>query len=148
MLEQLSKVGPKTKQALEHLKIYSLQDLMEYYPYRYELIKKSNMELVTDEEEVIVDGTVLNIPRVVYFKKHMERMNFRVQLDTRVVEVVIFNRGYLKKELTPGTEITIFGKWKEKKNQIIASQIRCGKLEREYVECIYHFTSRINNQKL
>lgn len=26
------------------------------------------MELVTDEEEVIVDGTVLNIPRVVYFK--------------------------------------------------------------------------------
>lgn len=148
MLEQLSKVGPKTKQALEHLKIYSLQDLMEYYPYRYELIKKSNMELVTDEEEVIADGTVLNIPRVVYFKKHMERMNFRVQLDTRVVEVVIFNRSYLKKELTPGTEITIFGKWKEKKNQIVASQIRFGKLEREYVECIYHLTSRITNQKL
>ncbi|MBS7021601.1 MAG: hypothetical protein KH135_07165, partial [Firmicutes bacterium] len=40
MLEELSGLGPKTKQALERLGITSLEDLIEYYPYRYELIKR------------------------------------------------------------------------------------------------------------
>ena len=148
MLENLSGIGPKTKQALSHLGIYTLEDLIEYYPYRYELVKKSNLDEKEEDESVIIDGSVTNIPRVVFFKKHMERMTFRIQADDRFVDIVIFNRGYLKKNLTPGTEITVFEKWKPKKNQIVASQIRFGKLEKEYVECVYHLTSKITNQKM
>lgn len=148
MLEELPGLGPKTKQALEHLGITSLEDLIEYYPYRYELIKRSDMNTILENEDIIMDGIVENVPRVVYFKKHMERMNFMMQLNDRVVEVTIFNRGYLKKELEPGTEITVFGKWKPKHNQILATNIRFGLLEEEKIECVYHLTSRITNQKL
>ena len=148
MLETLTGIGPKTKQALSHLGIYTLEDFIEYYPYRYELVRRTNMEEAKEDDSVIIDGTVTNIPRVVYFKKHMERMNFRIQANDRWIDIVIFNRSYLKKNLTPGTEITVFGKWKPKKNQIVASQLQFGKLEKEYVESIYHLTSKITNKKM
>ena len=44
MLEDLTGIGSKTKQALSHLGIDTLEDLIDYYPYRYELVKRSNIE--------------------------------------------------------------------------------------------------------
>ena len=99
MLETLTGIGPKTKQALSHLGIHTLEDFIEYYPYRYELIRRTNMEEAKEDDSVIIDGEVTNIPRVVYFKKHMERMNFRIQTSNHWIDVVIFNRAYLKKNL-------------------------------------------------
>ena len=93
MLEDLTGIGSKTKQALSHLGIDTLEDLIDYYPYRYELVKRSNIEEKKEDDDVIVDGIVMNIPRVVYFKKHLERMTFQMQLQDRMIEIVIFNRG-------------------------------------------------------
>lgn len=148
MLEELSGLGPKTKQALERLGITSLEDLIEYYPYRYELIKRSNMSELKDSDNMIIDGIVETIPRVVFFKKHMNRMSFQMRLEDRLVEVTIFNRAYLKKDIVPGSEITVFGKWNQKKNQIVATNIRFGLLTEEKIECVYHLVERITNQKL
>ena len=52
------------------------------------------MEEAKEDDSVIIDGEVTNIPRVVYFKKHMERMNFRIQTSNHWIDVVIFNRAY------------------------------------------------------
>ena len=148
MLEDLTGIGSKTKQALSHLGIDTLEDLIDYYPYRYELVKRSNIEEKKEDDDVIVDGIVMNIPRVVYFKKHLERMTFQMQLQDRMIEIVIFNRGYLKKHLNVGTSVTVFGKWKPKKNQIVASKMKLGMIEKTYVEPIYHLTNKITNQKM
>ena len=75
-------------------------------------------------------------------------MNFRIQTSNHWIDVVIFNRAYLKKNLKPGTEVIVFGKWKPKKNQIVASQLQFGRLEKEYVESIYHLTTKITNKKM
>lgn len=148
MLEELSGLGPKTKEALERLGITSLEELIEYYPYRYELIKRSNMNEIKDNDTIIIDGVVETLPRVVFFKKHMNRMNFQMRLEDRIVEVVIFNRAYLKKDITPGSELTVFGKWNQKQNQIVATNLRFGLLMEEKIECVYHLVERITNQKL
>ena len=125
MLETLTGIGPKTKQALSHLGIYTLEDFIEYYPYRYELIRRTNMEEAKEDDSVIIDGTVTNIPRVVYFKKHMERMNFRIQANDRWIDIVIFNRSYLKKELNTGNRSNCIWKveTKEKSNCRITTPI-------------------------
>ena len=50
MLETLTGIGPKTKQALSHLGIHTLEDFIEYYPYRYELIRRTNMEEAKEDD--------------------------------------------------------------------------------------------------
>ena len=36
-------LGPKTLEYLNKLNLYTIQDLIEYYPYRYNIIKISNI---------------------------------------------------------------------------------------------------------
>ena len=40
-LETIEGVGPKTKELLNKIKIYTVEDLLNYYPYRYDIIKRS-----------------------------------------------------------------------------------------------------------
>ena len=39
-LETIEGVGPKTKELLNKIKIYTVEDLLNYYPYRYDIIKR------------------------------------------------------------------------------------------------------------
>ena len=40
-LETIEGIGPKTKELLNKIKIYTVEDLLNYYPYRYDIIKRS-----------------------------------------------------------------------------------------------------------
>ena len=52
-LKYLKGVGPKTLTLLNKLDIYTIDDLISHYPYRFEVLKKG-----INEDKIIIDGIV------------------------------------------------------------------------------------------
>ncbi|MBE6152540.1 MAG: ATP-dependent DNA helicase RecG [Firmicutes bacterium] len=144
-LNEIKGVGPKTLNLLNKLEINTINDLVEYYPYRYEVIKRTSLE----EERVIIDGIIESIPQVSFFNKKMNRLMFNFNTGDNLCKVVIFNRMFLKANLKPNTIITVIGKYDKDKNTIIASDIRFGQLpEKPKYEPIYHTINGISSREL
>jgi len=144
-LNEIKGVGPKTLNLLNKLQINSIEDLVEYYPYRYDIIKRTGLE----EEKVIVDGVIESIPQVSFFNKKMNRLMFNFNTGSVLCKVVIFNRLFLKNNLKPNTIITVIGKYDQTKNVLVASDIRFGKLpELPKYEPIYHTINGISSREL
>ena len=68
-LKDLRGLGPKGIEKLARLGITSVADLLSYYPHRYEMLQRTNMDAVQDQEKVVIDGIVESEPRSFYFKR-------------------------------------------------------------------------------
>ena len=143
-------VGPKSLMLLQKLDIKTVDDLVTHYPYRYDLIKRTDLRNYNEQEKCIVDGKVDCTPILIRLKNNLNKMNVRlVTSDGMIVGVSIFNRAYLKKDLEVGKEIIVIGKYEKEKNTIIASEIRMGLLPKgEKIEAVYHSTTSLNSKNL
>ncbi len=141
-LDTIKGIGPSTIDKLNKLDIYSVEDLVSYYPYKYKLLRKTSLE----EEKVTVSGKILSMPTVSYFKK-MNRLSFQMEVDNKVVTVTIFNRVFLKDKLTIGKVITVIGKYE--KNTITASDIILYDIGNgTTVIPVYHLVKGLTSKKL
>ena len=143
-------IGPKATMLLNRLNIYTVMDLVSHYPYRYESIKRSDLSLCNEGDKVIIDGKLDSTPILVRLKGNLNKMNLRLITSTgSVVGVSIFNRAFLKNQLTVGSSITVFGKYEKSKNIILASEIRIGLLPKEEkIESVYHGTTGLNSKTI
>ena len=148
-LETLNGVGVKTVKILNRLGIYTKEDLISYYPFRFDILEKSDMDKTLQDDKVIIDGIVEKIPTVFFFNKKLNKMNFLFNSGSNIYNVVIFNRAYLKSKLNVGTKITIIGKYDKKHNSLVASDIRLSLLPRvPIIEPIYHVCNGITSKEL
>lgn len=148
-LEDIKGIGPKTINVLRRLGVNDTNDLITYYPYRFEFIKRTDMELVNDQDKVIIDGIVETNSIVTYLRGRKDKMDFKLNTGSKLINVSIFNRGYLKNKIVIGTKITVFGKYDKKRNMIVANDIKFSLLpNRTIIEPIYHVTTGINSNHL
>ena len=148
-LTDIKGIGAKSEELLNKLGIISIDDLLTYYPVRYDILKRSDLNTVTEDEKVIIDGKVDSIPLILRFNKGLNKMNFRLAIQNGVVGVSIFNRAFMKTHLTIGTNVIVLGKFDKVKNVVTASDIRFGSLgKEEKIEPVYHLTSGITNKNL
>lgn len=142
-------IGPKSLSLLNKLGIYTVNDLVEHYPFRYDVLKRSNLKECSEEEKIIVDGKVESIPILLRFKANLTKLNFRLMTQDGVVGVSIFNRAFLKPNLTIGTNVIVIGKFDKKKNVITASEVKFGSIgNSEKIEAVYHLTSGITSKNM
>ena len=142
-------IGAKGKTYLNKLGIMDTNDLLTYYPVRYDILKRSNLSEVSEEDRVIIDGKVESIPLILRFNKGLNKMNFRLVTANGVVGVSIFNRAFMKKNLEIGTNVIVIGKYDSIKNVITASDIRIGILgKEEKIEPVYHLTTGISSKSI
>ena len=147
MLENIKGIGPKTIKLLNKLGIYDIESLVSYYPFRYDILKRSNINELKDNDKIIIDGIVENIPSIYHINKRMDKMNFRINTNYKLMNVIIYNRGFMRSKLVSGTKITVIGKLE--KNKIIASEIRFGMLPSiSIIEPVYHVVSGITSKQL
>lgn len=148
-ITELKGVGPKTLTLLNKLGIYDTKDLLTYFPFRYDVFKRSNIYELEQDDKIIIDGIVETNPSVFHFNKKMDKMSFRLNTSTHLLNVSIFNRGFLKSKLNIGTSITIIGKYDKKHNSVVASDIRFGMLSNiPKVEPIYHSINGISSKQI
>ena len=141
-IKNLHQVGEKTSKILNKLGIFTDDDLINYYPYRYNVYNFSN-ELI-DNSTLIINVIIESNPIVSYIKKNFNRLSFRARYNERIFNVVIFNRAYLKTNLTIGKNITIIGKYDFKKNIFTSSDIKFN-VTNGQIEPVYHLTKGITN---
>lgn len=147
-LSSLKGIGPKKINLLNKLNIYSSLDLVNFYPFRYEVIKRSNLDDASDNDKVIVDGLIETIPTVFHFNRKMDKMNFKLNDGNRLLNIVIFNRSFLKANLRIGVSIIVIGKYDKRHNTIVASEIRFGKILKETIEPVYHTTYGLTGKNI
>ncbi|MDD2181040.1 MAG: ATP-dependent DNA helicase RecG [Bacilli bacterium] len=148
-LEEVKGVGPKTLTLLKKLNINNTNDLISFYPFRYEIIKRSDVDSLNQDDKIIIDGSVESIPYIVFFNRKMNKMSFRLNTGKFLLNVVIFNRGFLKNNLNINTTITVIGKYDKLKNTVVASDIKFGFLSDETkIEGVYHSTYGLSGSKV
>lgn len=148
-LNSIKGIGPKTLKCLNKLNINGVDDLINYYPYRYQVWKRTNLNSIEDFNHVIIDGIVENNPQIYFFKNRINRIIFRLNTKDRIINITIFNRAFLKNKITSGTNVIVIGKFDQKSNTLVANDIRFGELKDEpIIEPIYHLTTGLSQKQL
>lgn len=147
-LKDLKSVGPKICEKLNNLGIYNVDDLVKYYPYRFDVLKKRDINDERFYDNFVSDAIVESNPVISYFGKRQNRLSFRCLIQSKIVKVVIFNRGFLKNNIGIGKSITVIGKYNSKTETLIASNILLYALEKEEIIPVYHLCSGITNKKI
>lgn len=142
-------VGTKTIELLNKLGINTIDDLLHYYPYRYDILKRSDITNLNDGDKIIIDGIVEGQPTTIFLSSKLKKIIFRINTKTTILNVTIYNKTYLYQELKCGKEVTIIGKYDKTKNTVVASDIRFDKLPMTpKIEPIYYTTSGLSRKSI
>ncbi len=147
-LQNIKGIGDKTIKSLNKLNIYNIDDLVNYYPFRYQTYNIKKLSSVSNNENCTIIATVESNPQVFYFKKNFNRLSFKALSDNLLINVTIFNRAFLKNNIKIGEEITLIGKFEKLKNNFVASDIKLDKIDNNTIEPIYHVNKYIKNKTL
>lgn len=148
-VEEVKGIGPKTVALLKKIDINTVEDLVTHYPFRYDILKRTDLKTVPDGEKVVIDGKVESVPILLRFRGGLNKLNFRLVSSSGVVGVSIFNRAFLKPSLLIGTNVIVLGKFDRTKNVVTASDIKFGLLtNQEKIEPVYHSTTGLTSKNL
>ncbi len=111
-------VGPNRIQLLNKLKIYTLKDLITYYPRDYEdRSKPQNICDCEDGTEVLIEA--MPISKITEYRKgKMIISRLIVRDQTGTCYITWYNQGYLKNRFIPMKFYRFFGKVSKKGNRL------------------------------
>lgn len=143
----LAGVGEKTAEDLATMNIYTISDLLFYFPYRYDIQEVRPLAELGHDEQVTIVGTIVTEPQVMYGRKR--RTVFNVKVEEAVVRVVMFHRLYSTERITVGSVITLTGKWDAHRLQITANTFKFGQPKSEIeINGMYTVKGNITNNRM
>ena len=117
-------VGPTYANRLKKLNIFTVNDLLHHYPFRYDDLSQTiKINQVQPKETVTIKAKVINCQNI--FTKLGKKIQKAVlEDDTGSIEATWFNQIYLPKTLKPGTLANFSGKigWFKRKLTLISPQ--------------------------
>lgn len=140
MLEDIKGIGPKTLKLFQNLNIFTIQDLITYYPYKYKLYHPVTLDNYEENTEVLINGYVASDAKIYYIKRNLNKISFRLNTGTKLINVTIFNRPFIKQHLLLNKYISVIGKYNIKTNTLTASDIKLTPIIKDEIEPIYHTT--------
>ena len=140
-------IGAKTLEILNRLGINDVDDLLQYYPFRYDILKRSDLSVLNDGDKIVIDGIVEGQPTTIVLSNKLKKIIFRIANKTNILNVTVYNKTYLFSELKSGKEVTIIGKYDKIKNTVVASDVRFEKMpDNPKIEPIYYTTSGLSKK--
>ena len=113
-------VGPNRALLLNRLGIYTLKDLITYYPREHEdRSKPINIEDLVDGQEALIEVTCVS--RVNEIRTHRRNMTIYKLItrdDTGSITITWYNQSYLKQRFKLGEKYNFFGKVSEKNGNL------------------------------
>ncbi|MCY7217383.1 ATP-dependent DNA helicase RecG [Streptococcus cristatus] len=122
-LTVLPGVGPKSAEKFTKLGLESLQDLLLYFPFRYEDFKSKNVLDLEDGEKAVVSGQVVTSANVQYYGYKRNRLRFTIKQREVAIAVNFFNQPYLADKIELGATVAIFGKWDKAKASLTGMKV-------------------------
>lgn len=124
MLENLQGIGPKTINMLNMMGIYNVLDLIRYYPCRYDILKRSDISNLRSRDRVVTSGVIDGQPTMIFITEKFRKIIFRVNTGSGILNITVYNRNSLYKDLVQGKVVTVIGIYDRSKNTVIASSVR------------------------
>ncbi|NLL33401.1 MAG: ATP-dependent DNA helicase RecG [Enterococcus cecorum] len=144
----LSGVGEKRAETLATLGIETIEDLLTYYPFRYEDIQERQIQEINDQEKVTLKGLVVSPAVLNRFGYKKSKLSFRLMQENDVFMVSFFNQPYLKDKVVVGEEIAIYGRWDAKRQTLNGMKILSSSSQNEGFSPIYHVNKSIRQTTL
>lgn len=117
-IQYVKGIGPKRAEKLNKLNIFTLKDLLYYFPRQFE--DRNNLKKIIQLEneekstiKVVIVGVSTSSPR-----KGLSITKVDVRDETGYAKLVFFNQQYVKNAFKPGDTILVFGKVKKKFKKI------------------------------
>lgn len=145
-IADLKGFGPKSAEKFQKLNIACVEDLLLYYPFRYEDFKSKSVFDVLDGEKAVLTGTVVTPPQVQYYGFKRNRLTFKIKQGEIVIGVSFFNQPYLQDKLVLGDEVAVFGKWDQKKATLTGMKLLM--TVEEDLQPVYHVAQGVSQTAL
>ena len=109
-VEEVPLIGPLKAALLRNLEIYTVSDLLNHYPFRYDDFSKlTKIAHLAIGETVTIRGSIIKTENV-YTKSKRIMVKATIGDETGQVEAIWFNQPYLAKVLKSGSPISLSGK--------------------------------------
>ncbi len=147
-LSDIKGVGPKMLENLKALNINTMADLLENYPYRYDIFEPINLNSDYSGERISINAIPETTATVAYIKRNFNKLQFRCNHNNKSMYAVIFNRAFLRPHIKIGKMLTLVGKYDIKKNTFICDDIKLTPLTKKEIIPIYHTNKNIKQNEL
>lgn len=151
-IQYIKGVGPNRAKLLNKLGIFSLEDLITYYPRGYE--DRSKPKFICeceDKQEALICAVVCNkIVNVRLKGKTMQRITVRD--ETGVATITWFNQSYLKDKFIVGNQYKFFGRISKKTGKVSMVSPVFEDIEKAQntgrIVPVYHLTYQLSQNNL
>ncbi|WP_025722238.1 ATP-dependent DNA helicase RecG [Paenibacillus polymyxa] len=116
-LKQIHGVSALKEGELHAFGISNIQDMLEYYPFRYEDYRLRSLSEVKDGDKITVQAKIMGIPVLQRYGRK-SRLTCKLMAEDWMFTATWFNRHFMKEQLTSGREIVVTGKWDLKRMQM------------------------------
>ena len=126
-VSSISGIGPQLTKILSKINIFTVGDLLQYYPYDYDdLTKKITLDKYNQYKKV---HTVARVLKQEWFGYgNMRTLKIIIDDETATAELICFNRNFLEKTLPVGSIISVTGQFSLRYNCIQSSSFEAEKM--------------------
>lgn len=150
----LNRVGKTTARRLAQLGIFTVQDLLLHFPFRYDSFEQTKIKDLILGERAGISGTIEMINNRRSPRTRMNITEALVSDGEEVLRVVWFNQPFLIKNLKTGDQISLAGKVEEDfnglvmKSPVYEKNIQARALHTEGLVPNYHLTGDLTQKQL
>ena len=110
-IRYLKGIGEKKAQAFQKLGVFTLYDLLCYFPRRYEDRSVCKPIALTESgETVCIRALVADTPRLSRIRRGLDLVKFRAVDESGMVDITYFNQSYRKDSIHKGESYVFYGK--------------------------------------
>ncbi|AZK47001.1 ATP-dependent DNA helicase RecG [Paenibacillus lentus] len=120
-VKQVNGVSALKEGELHAFGVFTVNDLMEYYPFRYEDYRLRSLAEVKDGDRITVQAKIMGMPVLQRYGRK-SRLTCKMVAEDWMFTATWFNRHFLKDQLTAGREIVLTGKWDQRRSQLTVSE--------------------------
>lgn len=121
-LTSIKGVGKSRIEIFNRLGLYTVEDLLFYFPYRFDDFRSKNLKEITSETSISIAGVIASEPQLKFYTRQKSRLAVHIRTEERLITAVWFNQPYLKTRLKPGKKIFLYGKYDPIKNNLIVRE--------------------------
>lgn len=135
-------------EAVTLLGLHDVEDLLSYYPFRYEILNIKPFVEWKEKDKVTFEARVISAPRSFRFGRSRTRSVFEVMCEEEYLIVTIFNRPWISSQLHTDDVVTITGTYAGN-NKVTAMNYQAHALaEIPFITPVYSTRSNIKEKTI